>query len=138
MFMFTAVSHFLHAVRPEPDGAWQDFLDGETGSLELRKRADFIVLDRKLFEVASADINRAGFCGRSSRARRFIMRRTGTNAPVTRFRSAARSLGWIARARTHADCQTVRWCVSVDVTARPLTVGSQNCGQDFKPDSRPL
>ena len=40
-------------------GAWQDFLDGETGSLELGKRADFIVLDRNLFEVPLADIHRA-------------------------------------------------------------------------------
>ena len=57
MFMFTAVSHFLRRTRPDLS---------RTGSLELRKRADFIVLDRKLFEVALADVDRVGFCGRSS------------------------------------------------------------------------
>jgi predicted amidohydrolase YtcJ len=40
-------------------GAWQDFLDGETGSLEVGKRADFIVLDRNLFEIPSAEIHSA-------------------------------------------------------------------------------
>ena len=60
MFMFTAVSHSLRRTRPDLS---------RTGSLELRKRADFIGSIASSSRLPS-DIDRVGFCGRSSRARK--------------------------------------------------------------------
>jgi predicted amidohydrolase YtcJ len=41
------------------EGAWQHFLENESGSLKVGKRGDFIMLDRNLFEMPSTDIHRA-------------------------------------------------------------------------------
>jgi predicted amidohydrolase YtcJ len=38
------------------DAAWAGFAEDEVGSLEVGKRADFVVLDRNLFEIEPADI----------------------------------------------------------------------------------
>ncbi len=38
------------------DAAWAGFAEDEVGSLEMGKRADFVVLDRNLFEIDPADI----------------------------------------------------------------------------------
>lgn len=38
------------------DAAWAGFAEDEVGSLEVGKRADFVVLDRNLFEIDPADI----------------------------------------------------------------------------------
>jgi hypothetical protein len=38
------------------NGAYANFLEDEIGSLEVGKRADFIVLDRNLFQIPSSDI----------------------------------------------------------------------------------
>lgn len=40
-------------------GAYQMGLDEEQGSIEVGKRADFVVLDRNLFELPSSEINEA-------------------------------------------------------------------------------
>jgi len=39
-------------------GAWLAFEEAESGSLEVGKRADLVVLDRNLFEVAALEIHR--------------------------------------------------------------------------------
>jgi predicted amidohydrolase YtcJ len=41
------------------DAAWVNFLDDETGSLEIGKQADLVVLDRNLFELPPAEISDA-------------------------------------------------------------------------------
>jgi len=41
------------------NGAYQMGLEGEQGSIEVGKRADLVVLDRNLFELAPAEINEA-------------------------------------------------------------------------------
>ncbi len=41
------------------DGAWQMRLENETGTLEVGKKADLIVLDRDLFEAPATGINEA-------------------------------------------------------------------------------
>ncbi len=38
------------------NGAYANFLEDEIGSLEIGKRADFIVLERNLFQIPSSDI----------------------------------------------------------------------------------
>jgi predicted amidohydrolase YtcJ len=75
------------------EGAWQDFLDAETGSLELGKRADFVVLDRNLFEIPPADIHRARVLWTVVEGQEVYRAEDWDerNAPATRFRSAARS-----------------------------------------------
>jgi predicted amidohydrolase YtcJ len=39
-------------------GAYANFLDGESGSLEMGKRADFVMLDQNLFAVEPGEIHR--------------------------------------------------------------------------------
>ena len=41
------------------EGAWLKKQDEQTGSIEVGKRADLIVLDRNLFEIPAAEINEA-------------------------------------------------------------------------------
>ena len=41
------------------NGAYASFMENETGSLEVGKLADLIVLDRDLFKVPAEDINKA-------------------------------------------------------------------------------
>jgi predicted amidohydrolase YtcJ len=75
-------------------GAWQDFLDAETGSLELGKRADFIVLDRNLFEMPPADIHRARVLWTVVEGREVYRAENWDerNASATRLSGAARSM----------------------------------------------
>jgi predicted amidohydrolase YtcJ len=40
-------------------GAYQNFTEGESGSLEVGKRADFVVLDRNLFAIPVEEIHKA-------------------------------------------------------------------------------
>lgn len=39
-------------------GAYANFLDNESGSLEIGKSADFVLLDHNLFEIDQEDIHR--------------------------------------------------------------------------------
>ena len=41
------------------NGAYVMGLDDEQGTIETGKRADFVVLDRNLFEIPAADISKA-------------------------------------------------------------------------------
>ena len=41
------------------DGAYANFLEQDTGSLEVGKAADLVVLDRNLFEIPASEINNA-------------------------------------------------------------------------------
>ena len=40
-------------------GAWANFLEDVTGTIEIGKSADLIVLDRDLFAIPAAEIGRA-------------------------------------------------------------------------------
>jgi cytosine/adenosine deaminase-related metal-dependent hydrolase len=66
---------------------------GAAGSLELGRRADFVVLDRNLFEIPSADIHRARVLWTVVEGQEVYRAEDWDerNAPATRFRSAARS-----------------------------------------------
>ena len=41
------------------NGAYANFLEKETGSIEVGKKADLIVLDKNLFEIPVTDIYKA-------------------------------------------------------------------------------
>jgi hypothetical protein len=41
------------------NGAYANFLEQDTGSLEVGKAADLVVLDRNLFEIPASDISNA-------------------------------------------------------------------------------
>ena len=41
------------------NGAYANFLEQDTGSLEVGKAADLVVIDRNLFEIPKSEINNA-------------------------------------------------------------------------------
>lgn len=41
------------------NGAYSNFLEGKTGSLEAGKQADFVVVDQNIFELAAQDISKS-------------------------------------------------------------------------------